>query len=173
MKHIYRCLLTINSSIFLLVIYFIKEEIVWPSELLRSPHMSYLCYVVLAVVMSGLCLLAARFLGDETINGGIVSVESADNSYLPSYLGYFFVALSINTVDTLVWVELLILIFTYFSQTLYFNPMFLLFRYKFYYITVDTGMNFFVITKKNITSIKGLTFEHLKRINDYTFIDVS
>ena len=153
------------------MVYLIKEKISLQLNIPLSTHISYMFYIVFTVLMSGVCLWMSRFLGDEIIDGGITDIEAANNSYLPSYLGYFFVALSINDWNTLIWVGILILIFSYFSQTLYFNPMFFLFRYKFYNVTVDTGMKFFVISKKNITSIKDLKFTNLKRINNYTFID--
>jgi hypothetical protein len=112
-------------------------------------------------------------LPDETISGGIKEVELADGSYLPSFLGYFFVALSVTDDKTLITMAVIIFIFTYFSQTLYFNPLFLIFGYRFYYITMDNGMRLFVLSKKRIKSIEGLRFDTLKRINDYTFIDRS
>lgn len=171
MKFIYRCLLTINSIIMLLVVYLIKEKISLQLNISLSTHISYLCYIMLTVLMSGICLWMSKFLGNDIIDGGITDIEAANNSYLPSYLGYFFVALSIDDWSTLFWVGILIIVFSYFSQTLYFNPMFFLFGYKFYNVTVDTGMKFFVISKKNITSIKDLKFTKLKRINNYTFID--
>lgn len=153
------------------MVYLIKEKIYFRLNIPISMHISYMLYIVLTVLMSGICLWMSRFLGNETIEGGITDIETANNSYLPSYLGYFFVALSITDWSTLIWVGILILIFSFFSQTLYFNPMFFLFGYKFYNVTVDTGMKLFVISKKNITSIKDLKFTKLKRINNYTFID--
>ena len=39
-------------------------------------------------------------------------MECANDASLPSYLGYFFVALSISDWDTLMWVLILMLIFT-------------------------------------------------------------
>lgn len=171
MKLAYRVILTINSIILLLVVYLIKEGITLPFCFLQGAHTSYLIYIVLSILMSGICLWLSGCLKNDVIEGGITDVEMANNSYLPSYLGYFFVALSIGDWDTFVWVGVLIFLFTFFSQTLYFNPMFLLFGYKFYIITVDTGMKFFVISHKRIKSIKGLSFTNLKRINDYTFID--
>ena len=113
----------------------------------------------------------SRFLSDDIITGGITEAESANNSYLPSYLGYFFVALSINDCDTLIWVTGIVMVFTFFSQTLYFNPLFLIFGYKFYNVSTDNGVKFFVISKKNITTVNNLSFHKLKRINNYTFID--
>lgn len=65
----------------------------------------------------------------------IIEVENANNAFLPSYLGYFFVALSVTNFNTLILFSLFYLFFTFLSQTLYFNPLFLLFGYHFYNIS--------------------------------------
>lgn len=100
-------------------------------------------------------------------------MEMANDVYMPSYLGYFFVALSIPNSD---WIILLfvfgiVFVFTYFSQSLYYNPLFLLFGYKFYYVTKKNNLKVFIISKKDIQETKDLKFNNLRRINDFTFID--
>lgn len=171
LKIVYRVLLTINAIILLVVVYLIKTEKSLPFHWLPSVHVSYFVYFTAAIIMSGVCLWFSRFLSDDIITGGITEAESANNSYLPSYLGYFFVALSINDCDTLIWVTGIVMVFTFFSQTLYFNPLFLIFGYKFYNVSTDNGVKFFIISKKNITTVNNLSFHKLKRINNYTFID--
>ena len=138
---------------------------------LPSPHVSYFIYVFAPVVMTGFCIWLSRFLGDDIISGGVLEVECANDASLPSYLGYFFVALSINDWTTLIWVGILICIFTFFSRTSYFNPLFLLFGYKFYYVTVKGEIKFSIISRGDIVKTDGLVFDKLKRINNYTFID--
>lgn len=138
---------------------------------MKCEYYSYLIYFSLSIIFSVICLFIAHFLPNEIISGGITQVDSANGSYLPSYLGYFFVALSINDFETFVCVGVLIFIFTFFSQAPIFNPMFLLFGYNFYVVNVQNQITFFVISKKNIQSLKGLEFTNLKRINNYTYID--
>lgn len=171
MKFIYKVILTVNATMMLLIVYLIKEEIKIPMLNNYQNHISYLFYLCSTIVYSKLCLWISNFLSEDCIKGGIVDVEPANNSYLPSYLGYFFIALSINQIDTLIWMFIIIYIFTFNSQTLYFNPTFLIFNYKFYYITIENGMKLFVITKKNINTIENLQFNNLRRINNFTFID--
>lgn len=171
MKTIYRYFLTINSIILLAAVYLIKEGIQIPIKYLPSPHVSYFVYVFAPVVMSGFCIWLSRFLGDDIISGGVLDVECANDASLPSYLGYFFVALSISNWTTLIWVGILILIFTFFSRTSYFNPLFLLFGYKFYYVTVKGKIKFSIISRGDIVKTDTLVFDKLKRINNYTFID--
>lgn len=97
----------------------------------------------------------------------------ANDGYLPSYLGYFFVALSIpgKDIQTLSLVFGILFVFVFFSRTVYYNPLFLIFGYKFYYVTKENDMKVFIISRKDIHDIKGLVFTKLRRINDFTFID--
>ena len=171
MKIIYRCFLMVNSIILLAAVYLIKEGIQIPIQYLSFPHVSYFIYVFAPIIMSGFCIWLSRFLGDDIISGGVLDVECANDAYLPSYLGYFFVALSISDWDTLIWVGILLLIFAFFSQTWYFNPLFLLFGYKFYHVTVKGKVKVSIISRGDILKTEDLVFEKLKRINNYTFID--
>ncbi|WP_027204470.1 hypothetical protein [Butyrivibrio fibrisolvens] len=170
MKRLYRILLDFNAISLLFVVYLIKKHnpiCFWGIDF------SYVIYIVGIMLFTFICLVLSRFLPDELISGGIKEVELADSSYLPSFLGYFFVALSVEDGRVLWSVAIIIFIFTYYSQILYFNPLFLIFRYRFYYITMDNGMKLFILSRKTIKSIDGLAFDSLKRINDYTFIDRS
>lgn len=168
MKLLYRILLTCDAIGLFFVVYLVKSNI---TILQLNIVVSFVIYVGAVLLLTYMCLVVTKKLPDETITGGICEVELANNSYLPIYLGYFFVALSVNSFITLFCVGALIIVFTYLSQSLYFNPLFLLFGYKFYYITTENGMKLFVLTKKSIKSINGLKFEKLKRVNDYTFIE--
>ena len=101
----------VNSIILLAAVYLIKEGIQIPIQYLSFPHVSYFIYVFAPIIMSGFCIWLSRFLGDDIISGGVLDVECANDAYLPSYLGYFFVALSISDWDTLIWIGILLLIF--------------------------------------------------------------
>ena len=170
MKRLYRILLDFNAISLFFVVYLIKEH---RSIMFMKIDCSYYFYVVGIILFTSICLVLSRFLPNEIISGGIKEVELADSSYLPSFLGYFFVALSVTDDTTVIAMAVIIFIFTYYSQTLYFNPLFLAFGYKFYYITMENGMKLFILSRKSIKNIDGLSFDSLKRINDYTFIDRS
>jgi hypothetical protein len=103
--------------------------------------------------------------------GSIINIEYANDSFLPSYLGYFFVALDVPDNGAIYFVYLIILIFTFLSQTLYFNPIFLLFGYQFYYLTNTDNVRIFIITKQNFKMPKNIEFNEIKVINDYTYIE--
>ena len=126
------------------------------------------------IFLTFISLLIAKFLSKDNISlGTIKSIEQANNAFLPSYLGYFFVALSVPYVDTLIFVFAILFVFTFLSQTLYFNPLFLIFKYHFYYLTTTNEIKIFIITRRILKDPKNTEFEQLRRINDFTFIDLT
>ncbi|MGI2798470.1 hypothetical protein ACRTC3_07680 [Photobacterium damselae] len=132
---------------------------------------SFLGYFIIVVLFTWFALWLTRFLSKETISSKeIVSIEPANDTFLPSYLGYFFVALSINDFPTFIYVFGLIFIFVFFSKISYFNPVFLLFNLKFFYVVNETGTKIVLITKKELKEPSNVVFDNLRRINNYTFI---
>lgn len=175
LNFLYRLFLSFNSTSLIIVVFLVKGKYVFdlPEELYFIPtYVSYIIYFLVPVLLTYLSILLANKLSDDNIEvGQVAEIEQANNAFLPSYLGYFFVALSIPYNETLIFVFFILFIFTFFSQTLYFNPLFLLFRYQFYYITTINRVKIFLITKKSIKDPKELDLPSLKRINNFTFID--
>lgn len=176
MNFIYRLLLTFNATSLIIVIFLIKEEVTLNNihdRLNSLPNfVSYLVYFLIPIILTYFSLLISRFLGNSNISkGSITEVENANNAFLPSYLGYFFVALSVNNCETLIFVFVILFIFTFLSQTLYFNPLFLIFGYHFYNISTSNKAKLFVITRNEINQVDDIEFSSLKRINNFTFID--
>lgn len=167
-KTIYKMILTLNSLIVFLVVYGVKIH-------LRIPVIegyTIIIYICVPILFSGICLKLSDFLSHDSIEK-ISNIEVGAESYMAVYLGYFFVATGIPDNDwiTLLFVFGTLFLFLFFSQAQYFNPLFLLFGYKFYGITKYGGMKIFVISKRNIHGIDGLKFSNLRRINNFTFID--
>jgi hypothetical protein len=97
-------------------------------------------------------------------------LEEVNSSFLPVYLGYFFVGLGIDKLHHLIIIYLVIFVFTYVAQRQYFNPMYLLFGYHYYNAETEQGTKVFLITRKNLRKAKDAEFGHLRRINDTTYI---
>lgn len=179
---LFRVLLTFNATSLLAIIFFVQKKYTlyyffqglehchWLSLL---PQMtSYVIYMLIPILLTWISLLLSSRLGkDEFKEGEIVSVEHANNSFLPSYLGYFFVALSITSWSALFFVYAVLFIFTFMSQALYFNPLFLLFRYEFYNIKNKSGASIFLISRHKYKTPKEINIPVAFRINNYTFIE--
>lgn len=176
MNLLYRLLLTFNATSLIIVIYLIKQELpinkLFAILPLCPSYISYLIYILIPIFFTYLSLIIANYLGKSNIvKGSITEVEQANNAFLPSYLGYFFVALSVNNCDTLFFVFLILFVFTFLSQTLYFNPLFLFFGYHFYYIKTVNKVKLFVVSRQKINQPDEVEFSKLRRINNFTFID--
>ncbi len=155
----------------MIVVYLIKERY-YLLCLEKLPNLvSYIVFLLIPFILTLISIWMKRLLSEDDINYEPLDVEEANNTFLPSYLGYFFVALGVESTESMIFIYLIVFLFTYFSQTLYYNPLFLLFGYKFYYITTVNNVRVFIISKKEINTTKGIMFPKLKRINNTTFID--
>lgn len=178
----FRLLLTFNATSLLVIIFLVQKsytldhlagDMTCLDWLERLPNTaSYILYLTIPLISTGLSILLSSKLGkDEFKKGEIANIEHANNSFLPSYLGYFFVALSINNWETLYFVYAVLFTFTFLSQALYFNPLFLIYRYEFYNITTKNGTSIFLISKYKYKTPDDVTIQKAYRINDYTFIE--
>lgn len=108
---------------------------------------------------------------DSLETGALVQIESADESFLPNYLGYFFVALSIQDTGLFFMVYALVTILVCFSQSMYYNPTLLFLKYHFYYVTTESRARILLISKQEYLGAKGISFDSLCRISDYTYFE--
>lgn len=174
----FRLLLTFNATSLLVIVFCIQNDFS-ADHFFRYPffesipdYISYIGYTLVPFILTYTSLTLAKFLGkDEFKKGEVNNIEYANNSFLPSYLGYFFVALSISDWQALAFVYGMLFIFTFLSQALYFNPIFLLFGYKFYNVTTKSGTCIFLISKERYKEPSAIQIEAAYRINDYTFIE--
>jgi len=179
-NYFFRLLLTFNATSLLVIIFLVQKgyslEYFFPvlcSYFNGFPsYLSYVMYLLVPVIFTWLSIYLCPVLGkDKFESGDVVSIEHANNSFLPSYLGYFFVALSIGGWEALFFVYGVLFIFTFLSQALYFNPLFLIFRFEFYNIVTNSGASVFLISRKKYKLPAHVVIEKAYRINNYTFIE--
>lgn len=166
MNKLYKIFLTINATSWVIVIYGIKEE--W--TIAHLPTWVFSILLLLApIFMSGISVFLTLFLGKDFVEN-CDEVEEANSTFLPVYLCYFFVGLGIDKCHHLIFIYLIIFIFTYVAQASYFNPIFLLFGYHFYKVKTTTGTKIFLIVRENIRRVSEVNLFNLRRINNNTFI---
>ena len=117
-------------------------------------------------------MLAKKLSNDEIGEGTVGEIEQANDSFLPSYLGMFFVASSIPNYLTFAFAFSIIAVFVFFSRSIYFNPMYFLFGYRFYNVKTEGMVRILIISRKKIRRVEDVFFKNIKRINDFTFIDL-
>lgn len=176
MNYAFKFCLTINSLLFSLVVFLVNQGITLNDFIERLPEIpkfaSYAAYVLAIFCLNIGSLWLTNFLGKDTLsNNDITSIEPANDAFLPSYLGYFFVALSVTKISIFIFVFSIISIFIFFSRISYFNPLLFLHGYSFYYILNSAGVKVLVISKKKIKTKASANFPNLRRINNFTFID--
>lgn len=167
-----KVLLTFNATSLLLLIYWVKSVAI--SSMVSGWWMYAIPVVLLAVPITLTAIsirLTRRLSADSFPAGSVESVSPASNIFLPSYLGYFFVALSVPNVPSLIFVYILLVLFTYFSQALYFNPLFLLFGYNFYNIRTHDGLEAFLISRQEFRTPDKVQVLKARRINGFTFLE--
>ena len=185
MNRLFRFFLAVSSTSLFIVIFLIKSR----CYILESNFYSYLDeflkinnleqYSLVGVISIPLLFLAIsmkllkKLSKDRIKEGEIIEIENSTNNFLPSYLGYFFVALSISDNDflTMSIIYCIIVLFVFYSQTNYFNPLLLIFGYKFYKIKTNRGLSLLLISKKEFKKSSEVIIEKVYRINNSTYID--
>lgn len=132
----------------------------------------HLILILGVILLTYIAARLSRFLEIDTVKH-CKNCTLADSEFLPSYLGYFFIALSVDDKNTIIAIEiyLILAMFIYLAKSQYFNPIYLLLGYHFYHVTTEKDRKFFLIAKGNV--IKDplcIDYEQLRRINDTTFI---
>jgi len=127
--------------------------------------------LIIVLVLNSFFLKIVRHLDDDGVSG-IVSIEPVNDNFLPTYLGYFFVSVSITSLWVFSYFIMLVISFNLFSKIYFFNPTLLLSGYKFYHLVSAQGVKIILITKSDLREIRDLSGGNYKRINDFTFIQV-
>lgn len=178
----------IDSILLMLYIFLIKEEYVF--DFLKHPkiieiykmvstYITYkiiilgFAYLVVLVLLDAIILIITPFISniDKIEKGTVDEIENATEAYLPCYLGYFFVALSINNFQIFFIIFILIFLLTNGSKLAHFNPGLILLGYRYYFCKID-GIKNLVITKDKLKNPKDVEYIKLYRINDFTFIKI-
>lgn len=179
LNFLFRLLLTFNATSLLVIIFLVQKGYTlgyfFPQNtytLSLPPLFAYAFYLLVPVMLTGFSITLSSQLGRDSFKAGeATSIEHANNSFLPSYLGYFFVALSVPNWETLAFVYGVLFMFTFLSQALYFNPLFLLFGFEFYNITTKNGAAIFLISREHYKTPNEVVVSVANRINNYTFIE--
>lgn len=136
-----------------------------------------LCIIVVALLFSHLYIYCIKKYYQNTQSEPMEcsEVTIAEPKYIPVYIAYFVIAVSID--DLLIFGVIFTLIYLLIlkGKFSYFNPYLLFFGYHFYEVSIDSNQEkyakykLFLISKQKIKYIK--THNNLIRLNDFTFLD--
>lgn len=140
------------------------------------PLWSYGAYLLLVIFLTWIVIQFFPYLDDDEMQNGntIKTVEDASLQFFPNYLAYFFVALSANDKYAVLIVFLIMLVLSYLSNTMLYNPLLVLFKYRYYLIVNGNNKRSLVVTKRllNPEPTRPVSFPELKRLNDNTFVEI-
>jgi hypothetical protein len=166
--------MTCSSVSFFVVVYLVQNKIdLLPilSAKLGYSWLIYLLYTAIPFILGGIAVGISKLLAKSEIKKAI-SLETSNNDFLANYLAFFFVALSISDSMTF-WIVLgMTVLFTFFSRVSYFNPVFLIFGFNFFYVHTGENVKVLLISRKKLRSPESFEATSVRRINDYTFMEV-
>lgn len=169
-----RLFLTMTSFYFFILFYFINNKIILFN---CSSLYNYIIYLVFGFIVSLIGLIAVKNKKHYDNQSNIEKIIPIEFSYISSYLGLFIISLSFsnvtqNKIEILIIIVIIYLIWFKLESVSFFNFYWVLLGYRFYEISTKNS-NYILISKrkdvKNKTTINELK---LKRINNYTFLEV-
>lgn len=167
-KFLYKVFFTFTSTMWIIIIYGIDQK--W-SFINQSRFLTAIFLMSIPFLLS-LILLLCIYLSKSADNiSECQYINEANNDFIANYLGFFFIGIGLNNSYTLIFVYIIVFVLTFASQTQFFNPMFLVLRYKYYYVATSDGVNTMIISRKCYTKANELSTESLKRLSDTAFIE--
>ncbi|WP_311843666.1 hypothetical protein [Lactococcus lactis] len=174
-----RLFLTISATWTFVLIYYLHRFIVLPKQSFVNffvnyfvGHLGICIFLFIGTIVMIICpfFIIYQKPGDEMKQAKLV--ELADNNYIPTYLGYFFVSMSLDSFLGMILFYTVIVFFTYFSGIEYFNPIFLFVGYHIYKVESSQGVQCIIILKTKGIIRKSETLNNLElyRINNLTYI---
>ncbi len=162
------------SLYFLKCLYSFKKQ-TWELKSILS------IFIILGIpfILSYICLLWMKCQAKDSATE-VKEIEPVNNEYLPIYLGYIFVSLSIPSqyegqVDWIILcvIYILVVLFVSISQSFSFNPIFIVFGYGYYRITTNQNVKVFIVTKRRINkNVSNLVFNKLSKASELFYIDI-
>lgn len=172
-----RFLISAISTSLLPSLYLIKSKY---GIIAKPMCLNYVIYITFPLLLSLLMLRWFKIQPKDSINYDIQRLAPVNNEYLPIYLGYIFVALSIPNpgdgridIISLLVVYIMICLFVTFSKSLSFNPVFIIYGYGYYKVLTKSNIEVFIISKRKFNKqAEHITFPQLRKINEFVFFDV-
>ena len=166
--------MTFSSISFFLIIFLVHNKIDFIpaiAEKVKISFIIYLLYIFIPFILGSTSIFISKLLSTSEIRK-VTSIETANNDFLANYLAFFFVALSVDDLTTF-WIVLgMTTLFTFFSRVSYFNPVFLVFGFNFYYVSTGENVKIMLISKQKLRNPDEFSSMQVRRINEYTFMEV-
>jgi len=174
-------ILSFNSFCMVIVFYLtsIKFNLIfWENKIpnIYLPAINFIIMLICVILFSKLSIFIAKKWITTNDTMKIKHIKPIESVTMPTYIGLFVISLEISSFDGIIAIEILTILFIFwifFERVFYFNPIWILFGYRFYEMESENGNSFTFITKKSDIKNKiDINLGNLKRINNYTFMEV-
>ncbi len=168
-----RLLCTLSSYSPVVVFYIISRLLTSQSGISSIRQIAIIVMLVLCCLV--FALIARKIIEVISISdcASIKTIHPIENNAIPTYVGLFVISLGISGLAQLGAIFILFVLFIMwlrFERVCYFNPIWSLFRWYFYEFQTEDGTYFLITQRKDIKS--GGRITNLRRINNYTFMEV-
>ena len=163
-----RFVFTLVSTSWVWVVYGIVQQC---SFICNIVIFTSIAMILIPFLFTVVWLFAARWFSADNM-GGCEDVDEAQNDFLANYLGYVFIGIGVDDLQVLIMVYLIIFVLTFAVQSKCFNPMLLIFGFKYYDVTTSEGTKVFIITRRNLRKADDVEFNNLRRINNMSYIEI-
>lgn len=161
----------------LLIIFILNNEIqfIYKDIIFDNLHITIVIFIF-SSILSWLYIFLSKKNNKNNETMECVETEIAEPKYIPIYVAYFVIALSIKNnwlIFGIVFIMIYLLIIK--GKFSYFNPYLLFFGYHFYEVQIKNNSKgnakykLFLISKNKIKNIKN--HNNLIRLNDFTYLD--
>lgn len=164
-----RFVFTFISTSWILVVYGIEQKC---SYIFNSFIVTSIIMGLTPFLLTFVWLIFARWFSVDNIAGGCEDIEEAQDDYLANYLGYVFIGIGVNDILVLVMVYVIIFVLTFAVQNKCFNPVLLIFGFKYYNVTTTKGTKVFIVTREKLRTPDDVEFNNLRRINNMSYIEI-
>jgi hypothetical protein len=148
----------------------------WFSEFSKTwKLMDGIWYFIITLTLIELCFmimwLSTKYL--EIMPVQIESISTSDKEIVGFILAYLLPlinqsAFQINN-NLLIFILVLFFLSIYTTNSYHFNPVLGFFGYHFYEVTIDGGITYILITRKNITNTKNV--KQVVQISEYMILE--
>jgi hypothetical protein len=149
----------------------------WFSEFSKAwEPMSGIGYLLITVILIVLCLAIMRLSNKhlEKMPVQIQSISTSDKEIVGFILAYLLPLINRSAFDIdnklLIFILALFFLSILTTNSYHFNPVLGFFGYHFYEVTIEGGITYILITRKNLTNTKKI--KRVVQISEYMILEV-
>ena len=129
-------------------------------------------YLAIAVLLSILCFSIMKIARKnlESMPVKITAISTSDKETVGFIIVYLLPLINQTPVQVNLYLLFFILLILFTTNSYHFNPVLGIFGYHFYEVTIEGGITYVLVTKKNLTDTKKVN--NVVQISEYMILEV-